>query len=101
MIREAKKIIKDDDAIATIKFKVGTAEDLINKIDNLISKYYDQECEYIIKIDKNTYKGDMACLSGLGNHVIKALETSGLKNYIIEYTIYNKRTNELEDFLEV
>lgn len=100
MISEAKKIIKDDDAVATIKFKAGATEDQINKIDSIISKNYDQECEYIIKIDKNTYKGDMACLSGLGNHVMKALETSGLKNYINEYTIYNKRTNELEDFLE-
>jgi len=101
MISEAIKKVKDDDAVATIKFKEGVTEDQINKIDSIISKNYDQECEYIIKIDKNTYKGDMACLSGLGNHVLKALELSGLKHYINEYTIYNKRTNELEDFLEV
>lgn len=94
------KIIKDDDAIATIKFKDGISEEQAQKIDSIISKNYDQKCRYIVKINRNTYKGDMACLSGFGNNVIKDLNIANLKNYISQYEIYNKNTDELEDFLE-
>ena len=74
--------------------------DEFNKIDNIISKNYDQECEYIIKLDKNHYKGDMACLSALGNHVLSGLKSFNLDKYIKIYNIYNKATNDFEDFLE-
>ena len=94
------KIIEEDDAIATIEFKSGTPNNIVNEIDNIISQNYDQRCEYIVKINKNQYKGDMACLSGLGNLVIRDLNKAGLKSYIMLYKIYNKRTDELEDFLE-
>ena len=100
MLNVMDKIIKDDDAIATIKFKDGISEEEAQRIDNIISKNYDQKCRYIIKIDRNTYKGDMACLSGFGNYVIKDLNKANLKNDIELYEIYNKRTDELEDFLE-
>ena len=94
------KIIKEDDAIATIEFKEGLSEDIINKIDEVISKNYDQECEYIIKIDNNHYKGDMACLSALAWDVIEELKYNKYFDYISSYMIYNKTTDELEDFLE-
>ena len=94
------KIIREDDAIATIKFRDGISEEQAQKIDSIISKNYDQKCRYIMKIDRNTYKGDMACLSGFGNNVIKDLSNAQLKDNITLYEIYNKRTDELEDFLE-
>ena len=94
------KIIREDDAIATIKFRDGISEEQAQKIDSIISKNYDQKCRYIMKIDRNTYKGDMACLSGFGNGVIKDLSNAKLKDSVVLYEIYNKRTDELEDFLE-
>lgn len=94
------KIIREDDAIATIEFRDGISEDIAKRIDKIISKNYDQECDFIIKLDRNHYKGDMACLSGLGNHVLKDLNLAGLKNVITVYEIYNERTDEHENFLE-
>ena len=94
------KITKENDAIATIEFKDGLSDNVINKIDDIISKNYDKECEYIIKLDKNHYKGDMACLSGLANHVINDLKLNKYYDYITSYKIYNKATDELEDFME-
>ncbi len=94
------KIIKEDDAIATIKFKEGISEEQAQKIDNIISKNYDQECRYIMKIDRNTYKGDMACLSVLAWDNVEELHKVGLSDSIKEYTLFNKRTNEYEDFIE-
>lgn len=100
MIKEAKKIIKDDDAIATIKFKDGISEEQLNKIDKIISKNYDKECDYIIKIDRNTYKGDMACLSVLAWDNVEELKEKGYNLLISKYILYNKRTDETEDFTE-
>lgn len=92
------KIIKEDDAIATIKFKDGISEEIISKIDNIISKNYDQECEYIMKLDKNHYKGDMACLSALAWDNVDELKEKGLNSLIDDYELYNKRTNQIENF---
>ena len=78
----------------------NTIDKIINLIDYIISKNYDKRCRYIIKIDKNTYKGDMACLSAFGNDVVDNLKKNKLMNKIKLYNIYNKKTNELEDFLE-
>ena len=100
MISVMDKIIKDDDAIATIKFKEGISEEQAQKIDSIISKNYDQECRYIKKIDRNTYKGDMACLSVLAWDNVEALNKEGLSSNIKEYILFNKRTNEYEDFIE-
>lgn len=100
MIKAAKKLIKDDDAIATIKFKDGISEEQINIIDKIISKNYDKECEYIVKIDKNTYKGDMACLSVLAWDNVEELKAKGYNLLISKYILYNKRTDETEDFTE-
>ena len=100
MIKTAKKTIKDDDAIATIKFKDGISEEQINIIDKIISKNYDKECEYIVKIDKNTYKGDMACLSILAWDNVEELKAKGYNLLISRYILYNKKTDEMEDFTE-
>lgn len=94
------KIIREDDAIATIKFKEGISEEQAKKIDSIISKNYDQECRYIMKVNRNTYKGDMACLSVLAWDNVEALNKEGLSSNIKEYMLFNKRTNEYEDFIE-
>ena len=94
------KIIREDDAIATIKFKEGISEGKTNLIDSIISKNYDQECDFIIKIDRNTYKGDMGCLCVLGINVCEELQNNNLWNFITCYNLYNKRTNEYVNYLE-
>ena len=94
------KIIKDDDAIATIKFKEGISEEQAQKMDSIISKNYDQKCRYIIKIDRNTYKGDMACLSAFSSDVYDGLKNNNLWDSILNYDLYNKRTDEYENVVE-
>ena len=99
MLNVANKIIKEDDAIATIKFKDGISEEKANLIDSIISKNYDQECDFIIKLDRNHYKGDMACLSILAWDNVEELKNKGYNSLIEKYVLYNKRTNETEDFI--
>ena len=43
MMNVMDKIIKEDDAIATIKFRDGISEEQAQKIDSIISKNYDQK----------------------------------------------------------
>ena len=100
MLNVMDKIIKEDDAIATIEFKEGLPTEALNKIDSIISKNYDKECKYIIKIDKNTYKGDMACLSVLAWDNVDELKKLKLNSYITKYILYNKKTNEIENFIK-
>ena len=92
------KIVRDDDAIATIEFKKGITEEQAQKIDKIISKNYDKECQFIKRVDRNTYKGDMACLSVLAWDNIEELCKYQLNSLIVKYSLYNKRTNEREDF---
>ena len=94
------KDIRENDAIATIEFKYGTSDKIINEIDNIISTHYDQFCEFIIKINKNKYKGDMACLSAFAWDAIKEINNKKLGKYITKYLLYNPDTDEEEDFLE-
>ena len=94
------KEIRENDAIATIEFKYGTSDKIINEIDNIISTHYDQFCEFIIKINKNKYKGDMACLSAFAWDAIKEINNKKLGKYITKYLLYNPDTDEEEDFLE-
>ena len=94
------KDIRENDAIATIEFKYGTSDKIINEIDNIISTHYDQFCEFIIKINKNKYKGDMACLSAYSSKIYKELENEDLWKYIIKFDLYNSETDEYEDVIE-
>lgn len=94
------KIIREDDAIATIKFRDGISEEQAQKIDSIISKNYDQKCRYIMKIDRNTYKGDMACLSAFSDDVYNGLHENNLWSFISNFDLYNNRTEEYEDVVE-
>ena len=96
----SNKEIRENDAIATIKFKEDISKDIINEIDNIISKNYDKNSRFIIKIDTNTYKGDMACLSGYAWKVVEEINKKKLGKYITKYLLYNPDTDEEEDFLE-
>ena len=42
----------------------------------------------------------MACLSALAWDNVEDLSNNKLNKYITEYLLYNKRTDEAEDFLE-
>ena len=99
-INKMNKIVSDDEAIATIEFKKGISEEQAIKIDKIISKNYNQDCQYIMKINRNTYKGDMACLSVLAWDNIEDLCNNKLNSLIEKYSLYNKKTNEYEDFIE-
>ena len=94
------KDIRENDAIATIEFKYGTSDKIINEIDKIISKHYDQDCEFIIKINKNKYKGDMACLSAFSLKIFKELDNKKLWDKIIKFDLYNSETNEYENVME-
>ena len=94
------KDIRENDAIATIEFKEGLSSDIIDEIDNVISKNYDKNCEFIIKINKNEYKGDMACLSAFSSKIFKELDNKKLWDKIIKFDLYNSETDEYEDVIE-
>ena len=94
------KEIRENDAIATIEFEEGLSEDIIKEVDSILSKNYDQVSRYIMKVNKNLYKGDMACLSSHSFDIVDELNNKKLNKTIKKYLLFNPDTNEEEDFLE-
>lgn len=92
-----EKIIRENDAICKIEFIESATKEIIDKIDEIISKNYD--VEYIMKIDTNNYKGDMGCLSVLGAENIDELKKNDFFKYLLKYDLYNPSTDEREDWV--
>lgn len=83
------KIIKNNDAKAIIKYVDNiNIKDKI-KLDNLINEYYiNDDCDYILQIDTNNYKGDLICLCDMGEDLINIIKKYNLINKIKEFYAY-------------
>lgn len=95
------KIIKEDDAIATIKYidKINIKDKI--KLDNLINKYYENDdCEYILQLDTYNYKGDIMCLCSMGNDLVELFNKDNFISKIKDYTVYDKKRNLFSNILK-
>ena len=82
------KIIKENDAIGVINYKSNINSELKNKLNQIIDEsYIIDNCDYVLQIDSNNYKGDLMCLGSLFDLILDNLKSKNLLKYIDEFYV--------------
>lgn len=84
----SNKIIKEDDAIGIINYKDNIDNKIkleLNKIVN--TSYIIDNCDYVLQIDSNNYKGDLMCVCSLFDTILDRFKSNNLLSYVEEFYV--------------
>lgn len=103
----ANKIIKEDDAIGVISYKDNIDNKVKLELNGIVnSSYIIDDCDYVLQVDTNNYKGDLMCVCSLFDLILDNFKSKNLLKYIKEFYVEKEYYEDGEkkyigeDFLE-